>query len=76
MKKNKKIFEELKRQLILKSIEKKKAIRIPLFDLDKIQFNGKGLMITQDMAEKTKLLNNESYLMVRKERYLQGLPNR
>lgn len=61
MKNNKKVFEELKKQLINKRIEEKRRTMIPLFEWIKLQFKGKGLYITHDMKEKMKLLEQRNF---------------
>ena len=65
MKKNKKVFEELKKQLILSSIEKKKVKRFFIFDITpKLQYTGFGLF-TDDMRQKMKLTRNDLMFQVR-----------
>ena len=46
--------------------------QIPLW---KLKYKGMGLL-TNDMVEKTKLIDNHSYMQVRKEKFLQGLSKR
>ena len=63
-KKNKKIFEELKKKLTIDLLNMENK-RIPVFDLiPKMQFNGKGLYLTHDMIEKKKLTNDDLFYYV------------
>jgi len=62
---------EFKRTMLQKQ-QKKKFKKIFGFVFP-LQFNGKALIITDDMCQKVKLYNNDSYLMVKRERFLQGL---
>ena len=73
MSKKSDMFEAMKQQLISRSIESKKIKRIPLYDyIKKLIYDGKG-MLTDDMVQKCKLISQDDYYIVRKERFLLNL---
>ena len=73
MPKKQKQFEALKRQLIEKRM--KETFKIPLVPLFKLQYKGKGYL-TDDICQKAKCIGDDSYRMLKRELYLQGLPKK
>jgi|TARA_Y100000296_G_scaffold85103_1_gene120167 hypothetical protein len=70
MSKKSKAFEKLKKELIQKEI--KDSWMIPIW---KLQYKGKGRLITNDMVQKVKLLDEQSYLAVKRTKFLMYLKN-
>ena len=66
MKINKKTMEALKQQLINRSIESKRIKIIPLFQLiQRLKYNGKGLLNDFNVYEKMKLLELKNFELSR-----------
>lgn len=69
--KTKKIFEELNKKLLIELHNKERGISV--FDwVNKLQYYGKGLF-TEDMVQKSKLIDEHNHFIVRKERFLQNI---
>ncbi len=71
--KDKKVFEELKKKLTINLLNMENKKRIPVFDyVPKMVYSGWGLL-SMDMVEKCKLISDVDYHIVRKERFLLNL---
>jgi len=67
--KDKKKFETAKKEMIINLLNKE-VNKMPLLVRKPV-----GLL-TEDLVQKSKLVSNETFLMLKRERYLQGLSRR
>ena len=67
-KKNRKKFEALKKEMLINLLNKE-SNRMPLL------IKKPSGLLTEYNVESCKLISNEAYLLIRRERYLQGLNN-
>ena len=64
--KDKKQFESMKKEMLI-SLLNKETNRLPLL------IKKPAGILTEDIVQKAKLISNDAYLMIRKERFLYGL---
>lgn len=67
--KNRKKFEAMKKEMIINLLNKE-INRLPLL------VKKPAGILTEDLVQKAKLISNDAYLILKKERFLQGLPRR
>ena len=68
-KKQKKVFETMKKEMLINLLNNE-INRLPLL------VKKPAGILTEDLVQKTKLISNDAYLIMKRERFLQGLPRR